>query len=214
MLLATLNTIANQVSVNNKLIITLCFSILLHIGIIGRFALVSKISKKSSLWSGGLSSGQYRVSYVDLKSLRTYAPTRLRANGKSIKKTKGPKAHRPTGPMASGTGASNTPAGGSGSGLDSAGMVSSTAPNTLALIRKKIMQEKHYPLMAKERGWIGSVTLNFKINAKGTLDYVKVTSGSGHSVLDKAAVSSIKKAAPFPYYQNTIALALEYKLSE
>lgn len=111
----------------------------------------------------------------------------------------------------SGRGNSPTPASGIGNGLDSGG-IESDAPNILAKIRREIARRQHYPESARAQKLKGTVKVNFKINADGDLSYVTVTSTSGHEVLDMAAVNTVKKAAPFPYYPRPITLSLEYRL--
>ncbi|MBU1918553.1 energy transducer TonB, partial [bacterium] len=69
------------------------------------------------------------------------------------------------------------------------------------------------PLLAKEQGLSGIVTLNFQINKAGQLNYVKIMRSSGHDSLDQAAISSVQKAVPLPHYPEPIAVALEYRLN-
>lgn len=112
----------------------------------------------------------------------------------------------------SGLGNSDTPHHGSGAGLDKSGAISTQAPNVLARIRKEIMRKQFYPGEARAQKLSGSVKLNFKILENGGLDYVRVLKGSGHSILDEAALATIKKATPLPYYPESIALSLDYRM--
>lgn len=110
-----------------------------------------------------------------------------------------------------GFGDSDTPAGGTGSGTDSTGVQSKNAPHLLAKIRKKILRNKYYPKQAKQQKLEGSVKVQFKIKETGELIYVKVIQSSGLQILDDAALGSIQKSVPLPYYENPIALTLEYQ---
>lgn len=111
---------------------------------------------------------------------------------------------------AKGTGSSDTPNSGNGSGLDALGP--KQAASNLSLIRKKIMRHKIYPSAAKSQGITGSVKIAFRISENGNLVYVKVQSSSGHAILDDAALLAVKRSVPLPYYPAAIALTLEYKL--
>jgi TonB family protein len=173
-----------------------------------------KTNKVNALWSGGKSSSRDGpVTFVDL-TVRVAGsqgrPPSQKASARQAGTNKAvPRNKRTPG---FGSGASDTPAGGSGAGLDNDGEVSVLAPSILASIRKKIMKKKRYPLLAKEQGLSGVVTLNFQTNKAGQLDYIKVTKSSGHNSLDLAAINSVKKAVPLPHYPEPIALALEYRL--
>lgn len=114
--------------------------------------------------------------------------------------------------IAGGTGNSTTPAGGIGAGLDHDGIFADVAPNALAKIRKRIVAKQRYPASARNSGIEGSVKISFRIRTDGSLDFVKILAGSGHDILDQAALKAVREAAPLPYFNRAIALALEYKL--
>lgn len=115
-------------------------------------------------------------------------------------------------PKNSGVGNSTTTAGGTGSGLDQNGLVSQNAPSVLAAIRKKIVSHQIYPFTARAQKLEGSVKINFKINADGSLAFSNVIQSSGHKILDAAALKAVKKSVPLPFYPHAIALVLEYAL--
>lgn len=213
-----------------KIFLAFLASILFHIILIGSLFYFEVQSDKETKWSGGRGNGYSEVTYVDLGKFEVktsdnlpstvHSPQSTVQDSKSKKlklrdkkKSKSKKKDKSKiGQKFSGTGDSDTPAGGVGSGLDPDGVISKTAPNTLALIRKKIMGKKNYPLLAKDNQWTGSVKVSFKINEAGNLDFVKIIKGSGHKILDEAAVKTIKKASPLPFYPKVIALSLEYRL--
>ncbi len=75
---------------------------------------------------------------------------------------------------------------------------SSALRNYLALIRDRVEAAKRYPLVARMRGEEGSVRVAFSISPRGELLTLELLKSSGHRLLDQAALSAIKKAAPFP----------------
>lgn len=50
-----------------------------------------------------------------------------------------------------------------------------------------------YPSLARKRGWQGKVVLEVAILADGSIEQVKLHSGSGFAILDKAAIASVGK---------------------
>lgn len=109
-----------------------------------------------------------------------------------------------------GTGDSDTPSGGHGSGLDKTGSISKNAPNILAKIRKKIMRNKFMPESAKKSKITGKVTLMLEILENGTIKYVKISKSSGHHILDQAALTSVKRSSPLPYFPHPITFSIKY----
>ncbi len=68
----------------------------------------------------------------------------------------------------------------------------------VALIRARIERAKRYPLAAREMGLQGESVLRFVLSPNGELIGVELLRSSGVEILDKAALSAVKKAAPFP----------------
>ena len=207
-------------------------SIIFHITMVGWFVYLQQRSENNAKWSGGRGDGSYQVAYVDLGAIQVAPATdttdavptdkqaalinpaqkdglkqRQKLKNKTAEKNFTTATHK-----SSGKGDSDTPAGGVGNGLDPDGVMAKTVPNTLALIRKKIFKKKTYPLVAKENNITGSVKVSFKIRESGELGFVKVIETSGHSILDDAAVNTVKKSTPLPYYPDVIILRLEYRL--
>ncbi|MEA3435475.1 MAG: energy transducer TonB [Thermodesulfobacteriota bacterium] len=50
-----------------------------------------------------------------------------------------------------------------------------------------------YPIIARKRGYQGNVVLEVLIDKRGKVLDLKIFSSSGHSILDKTAISSVKK---------------------
>jgi protein TonB len=49
-----------------------------------------------------------------------------------------------------------------------------------------------YPLIAKRRGWEGTVTLDIELRADGSVGETKVVQSSGYPLLDEAAQNAVK----------------------
>lgn len=62
------------------------------------------------------------------------------------------------------------------------------------LIQKKIV----YPRIARQMGWEGKVTVVFTICSDGRVKDVKIAQTSGIEILDRNALTTVKKASPFP----------------
>jgi protein TonB len=57
----------------------------------------------------------------------------------------------------------------------------------------KVVSEKDYPRLARDRGWEGLTKVRVEIGSDGVLKRVTVTLSSGFSVLDDRAVSKIRE---------------------
>ena len=64
-------------------------------------------------------------------------------------------------------------------------------------IRTAIERNKQYPMRARRRQLEGRVMVAFAIDKKGGISNLTVLQGSGFSVLDAAALSAVRAAAPF-----------------
>lgn len=146
------------------------------------------------------------------KSRQLTRPQRPASQQKQLRALPVPAIKNASARPGGGTGNSTTPAGGIGAGLDHDGALADVAPNALAKIRKRIVAKQRYPASARHSGIEGSVKISFRIRSDGSLDFVKILAGSGHDVLDQAALKAVREAAPLPYFDRAIALALEYKL--
>lgn len=65
-------------------------------------------------------------------------------------------------------------------------------------LARAIAQQKHYPHLARMRGWVGEALVDLKLDSKGALVESRIERSSGYEMLDKQALEMIKKAAPFP----------------
>jgi len=73
-----------------------------------------------------------------------------------------------------------------------------TTDSYLEMVRLRIEKYKRYPKSAKVRQIEGSVTVRFIIRPEGDIRSAEVVKTSGNRVLDGAALTAVKEAAPFP----------------
>jgi len=92
----------------------------------------------------------------------------------------------------------------------------------LKLIRARILAQRKYPYMARQRRQEGVVRLRFTLSSVGALSQgVQVVKPSGFDLLDEQARQCVLAAAPFPPFPLDLrrdCLAVElpiiYKISE
>ena len=65
-------------------------------------------------------------------------------------------------------------------------------------IRDAIQKKITYPRIARQMGWEGKVVVSFIVCMDGHAKDIKIKEGSGVELLDKNAMETVKKAAPFP----------------
>jgi protein TonB len=83
------------------------------------------------------------------------------------------------------------------------------------MIKRKIQQQRQYPSWAAKKGIEGVSHLEFTLFADGRVGAINLLASSGSSILDRAAVDTIKRAAPFkpiPPEFNRSSLTLEISL--
>lgn len=84
----------------------------------------------------------------------------------------------------------------------------------LAEIWKKIDRNKYYPSIAKRMQIEGSPRVTFEITGDGGINWVRLSSSSGNDILDDAAMETIRRATPLPYYPKPVTLAVKYSMDE
>lgn len=111
-----------------------------------------------------------------------------------------------------GSGAKTTGSGppastGEGAGTKGSGQTTAETRETLqkrylrehfAYIRDLIGKELRYPRQAVRMGWHGRVTVSFLVLVDGSVSDLRVTHGSGVPLLDRNALDTVERAAPFP----------------
>ena len=80
------------------------------------------------------------------------------------------------------------------------------------LISMAIERVKTYPVIARKRGIEGTVYVSFRISIDGRPEGIRVLKSSGHPILDKATVSVVRKAAPYPHIDQPVEVPVAYKL--
>ncbi len=83
---------------------------------------------------------------------------------------------------------------------------------TMEIIRRSIEKAKAYPVLARKRGIEGTVYISFLIGSKGEPLDVRISKGSGSSILDNATRDIIRRAAPFPYVDSPIEVPVVFRL--
>ena len=68
----------------------------------------------------------------------------------------------------------------------------------LQLVRSRIEENRHYPMIARKLGQEGQVPVRFIIAADGSLKELKLEKSCGNRALDEAALAAVRAAAPFP----------------
>lgn len=63
----------------------------------------------------------------------------------------------------------------------------------LSRVRENFAQHFYYPMLARRHGWQGQVLLGFSVAANGSIHDVRVQRGSGYSVLDESAQSTLNR---------------------
>ena len=81
-------------------------------------------------------------------------------------------------------------------------------------IRDRIIKAISYPPMARKMGWHGQVKIAFVVCEDGGVRDVRVVDSSGHGLLDRNAVDTVKHVAPFPRppVLAEIRMAISYRL--
>lgn len=118
------------------------------------------------------------------------------------------------------TGAGNDPSAGGdhGAGTEAVGPEGGLVAGARAfhdLLAARVRDRLAYPAVARRRGEEGSVLIDLSVKADGSLESVRVSSGSGSAVLDRAALDLVRSLFPFdppPGGDYTIPLRIQYLL--
>ncbi|MEE9911752.1 MAG: energy transducer TonB [Deltaproteobacteria bacterium] len=82
-------------------------------------------------------------------------------------------------------------------------------------IRDRINRSILYPETARRMGWCGQVKIAFVVCEDGGVNEIRVVDGSGFGLLDRNAVDTVKRVAPFPRppVRAEIRMAVTYRLN-
>ena len=61
-----------------------------------------------------------------------------------------------------------------------------------------------YPILARKKGWQGSLTLEVSVNKLGIVEEVEINKSSGHSILDNTSKKTIKEWKFRPAVKNGV----------
>jgi len=78
-------------------------------------------------------------------------------------------------------------------------------------VRKHLEAFKYYPTSARRRGIEGDVDVSFMLAHGGVAEQVKVLKGSGYAVLDRAALTTVARAQPFPVGNGQFRFHLRFR---
>lgn len=82
----------------------------------------------------------------------------------------------------------------------------------LTKIRQKIERAKYYPPEARRQKMEGRPEVTFQINPDGTLASASLKSSCGNNLLDQAALETINRSIPLPYYEKPISIAIKFSI--
>jgi protein TonB len=99
------------------------------------------------------------------------------------------------------------PAGGAGEA--SAGPESVAANLRQAVPLAAVNRPPAYPALARKRGWEGRVLLAVEVAVDGTAQAVRVQTGSGHELLDEAALRAVRQWRFQPGTRAGVAVAMQ-----
>ena len=66
------------------------------------------------------------------------------------------------------------------------------------IIKGRIRDVKRYPRLASRKKWEGRVDVDFTVGRDGKLKDLALTGSSGHDLLDREALATVRRAQPFP----------------
>ena len=79
-------------------------------------------------------------------------------------------------------------------------------------IRERIESKKTYPLMARRRGWEGDVLVEIVLGGAGELEGLRLLRQSGFPLLDRATLTAVRAAVPFPPVPGRVKIPVSYRL--
>jgi TonB family protein len=84
--------------------------------------------------------------------------------------------------------------------------------SALLEIRERIESRKIYPLMARRRGWEGEVLVEIVLGGAGELEGLRLLRQSGFPLLDRATLTAVRAAVPFPPVPGRVKIPVSYRL--
>lgn len=81
----------------------------------------------------------------------------------------------------------------------------------LEILRRHLEAHKFYPASARRRGIEGDVKVGFGLDKRGRAGEISILAGSGHAVLDQAALQTVVQAQPFPVHGGVYSFRLRFR---
>ncbi|VAW39710.1 Ferric siderophore transport system, periplasmic binding protein TonB, partial [hydrothermal vent metagenome] len=98
---------------------------------------------------------------------------------------------------------------GAGAGADLAAQQSAAGVVRRAEPAYNLNPAPEYPLLARRRGWQGTVLLAVEVKEDGTVGAVSVRTGSSYPILDEAALAAVEKWRFIPGTKDGLPVAME-----
>jgi len=190
--LATLNEIngveMNKVKSGITGITALFMSALIHAALIGGIIYASGMTKANKLFDKLAVNNTSQQRYALLPDVEIIAD-------RSLLKHSGKKIQQSSNKEAFGTSKANSTIDGD---ADKSVFIYQDA------VKRRIQESRFYPDEARKEGTQGSVEVSFAILPDGSLGQVSLMKSSGRTILDVEALSTIKRASPFPAFAGNI----------
>lgn len=77
-----------------------------------------------------------------------------------------------------------------------------------AYIKELIEKHLSYPARARKMGWTGRVVVCFQVLTNGRVDRIRIANSSGHEILDRNVVDTIREVEPFPRPPEWVELSM------
>ncbi len=103
--------------------------------------------------------------------------------------------------------ASLAPAGGAGSSSGEQARAGYSRDH-YAYIKELIEKNLSYPPRARKMGWTGRVVVCFQVLKNGRVDKIRIKDSSGHEILDRNVVDTIREVEPFPRPPEWVELSM------
>jgi protein TonB len=102
---------------------------------------------------------------------------------------------------AGGGGSETAASSGAGAGVgpaDEASLRTAYVNEYFLFIKERIVRNLVFPPAARRMGWSGKVLISFVVCRDGQVSEIRIVESTGYPVLDRSAVDTIRKVAPFP----------------
>jgi len=81
-------------------------------------------------------------------------------------------------------------------------------------IKEAIERATAYPAYARLRRLEGIVLAEFSVGPDGMPGEIKILKGSGHGILDREVIKSIRRAGPYPPFSGRVEVPITFRLIE